>query len=155
MARVTQPVRMCPEGVARKKWNLWQHSDTPFNAARLCPWGRGQAEVHDGKHDRRYRSSHSSEGCVTPPPSHLPRRNTKEIVCVTPAGQSTAGTPVMVDINWAELRNPEVKFNYTEDPTILKIDPDWSIARWHSWFHKPVNSNVVIILTAMRLARVQ
>uniref|UniRef100_A0A8C9VCC8 Plexin-A1 n=1 Tax=Scleropages formosus TaxID=113540 RepID=A0A8C9VCC8_SCLFO len=56
------------------------------------------------------------------------RRNAKEIVCVTPAGQRPGGTPVMVDINWAELRNPEVKFNYTEDPTILKIDPDWSIA---------------------------
>ncbi|CAF91526.1 unnamed protein product, partial [Tetraodon nigroviridis] len=34
----------------------------------------------------------------------------------------------MVDINSAELRNPEVKFNYTDDPTILKIEPDWSIA---------------------------
>uniref|UniRef100_A0A8C9W9X7 Plexin-A1 n=1 Tax=Scleropages formosus TaxID=113540 RepID=A0A8C9W9X7_SCLFO len=59
---------------------------------------------------------------------HFERRNAKEIVCVTPAGQRPGGTPVMVDINWAELRNPEVKFNYTEDPTILKIDPDWSIA---------------------------
>uniref|UniRef100_A0A4W6C4U6 Plexin A1 n=1 Tax=Lates calcarifer TaxID=8187 RepID=A0A4W6C4U6_LATCA len=52
----------------------------------------------------------------------------KEIVCVTPAGQSPGTTPVMVDINSAELRNPEVKFNYTDDPTILKIEPDWSIA---------------------------
>uniref|UniRef100_A0A8C9SSD8 Plexin A1 n=1 Tax=Scleropages formosus TaxID=113540 RepID=A0A8C9SSD8_SCLFO len=56
------------------------------------------------------------------------RRRFKEIVCVTPAGQSPGVAPVMVDINSAELRNPEVKFNYTEDPTILKIDPDWSIA---------------------------
>ncbi|KAJ8260045.1 hypothetical protein GJAV_G00176440 [Gymnothorax javanicus] len=61
-------------------------------------------------------------------PCRFERRSAKEIVCVTPAGQSPGGTPVMVDINWAELRNPEVKFNYTEDPTILKIDPDWSIA---------------------------
>lgn len=57
------------------------------------------------------------------------RRSAREIVCVTPAGLTPGGTPVMVDINSAELRNPEVKFNYTEDPTILKIEPDWSIAR--------------------------
>ncbi|XP_036388356.1 plexin-A1-like [Megalops cyprinoides] len=61
-------------------------------------------------------------------PCRFERRSAREIVCVTPAGQNAGGTPVMVDINWAELRNPEVKFNYTEDPTILKIDPDWSIA---------------------------
>ncbi|KAF6731883.1 Plexin-A1 [Oryzias melastigma] len=56
------------------------------------------------------------------------KRNSREIICVTPAGLTTGHTPVMVDINSAELRNPEVKFNYTSDPTILKIDPDWSIA---------------------------
>uniref|UniRef100_A0A8C1WN19 Plexin-A1 n=1 Tax=Cyprinus carpio TaxID=7962 RepID=A0A8C1WN19_CYPCA len=56
------------------------------------------------------------------------RRSAREIVCVTPAGLGTGGTPVMVDINAAELRNPEVKFNYMDDPSILKIEPDWSIA---------------------------
>ncbi|XP_073678815.1 plexin-A1 [Garra rufa] len=60
---------------------------------------------------------------------HFKKRSSKEIVCVTPAGVIAGSTPVMVDIDSAELRNPEVKFNYTEDPTILKIDPDWSIAR--------------------------
>ncbi|XP_072540713.1 plexin-A1b [Salminus brasiliensis] len=59
---------------------------------------------------------------------HFERRNAREIVCMTPAGLSTGGTPVMVDINAAELRNPEVKFNYTNDPTINRIEPDWSIA---------------------------
>uniref|UniRef100_A0A673M6X3 Plexin A1a n=1 Tax=Sinocyclocheilus rhinocerous TaxID=307959 RepID=A0A673M6X3_9TELE len=59
---------------------------------------------------------------------HDCRRSSKEIVCMTPAGVNAGSTPVMVDIDSAELRNPEVKFNYTEDPTILKIDPDWSIA---------------------------
>uniref|UniRef100_A0A8C1NGW5 Plexin A1 n=1 Tax=Cyprinus carpio TaxID=7962 RepID=A0A8C1NGW5_CYPCA len=57
------------------------------------------------------------------------------IVCVTPAGLGTGGTPVMVDINAAELRNPEVKFNYMDDPSILKIEPDWSIARSDSLTH--------------------
>uniref|UniRef100_A0A6Q2WVH0 Plexin-A1 n=1 Tax=Esox lucius TaxID=8010 RepID=A0A6Q2WVH0_ESOLU len=61
-------------------------------------------------------------------PCRFERRSAREIVCVTPAGLSPGGTPVMVDINSAELRNPEVKFNYTEDPNILKIEPDWSIA---------------------------
>ncbi|XP_077074737.1 plexin-A1 isoform X2 [Siphateles boraxobius] len=61
-------------------------------------------------------------------PCHFKKRSSKEIVCVTPAGVNAGSTPVMVDIDSAELRNPEVKFNYTEDPTVLKIDPDWSIA---------------------------
>ncbi|TRY88515.1 hypothetical protein DNTS_020679 [Danionella cerebrum] len=56
------------------------------------------------------------------------RRSGREIVCVTPAGLGLGGSPVMVDINAAELRNPEVKFNYTEDPSITRIEPDWSIA---------------------------
>uniref|UniRef100_A0A672N1C3 Plexin A1 n=1 Tax=Sinocyclocheilus grahami TaxID=75366 RepID=A0A672N1C3_SINGR len=59
---------------------------------------------------------------------HFKKRSSKEIVCMTPAGVNAGSTPVMVDIDSAELRNPEVKFNYTEDPTILKIDPVWSIA---------------------------
>lgn len=49
---------------------------------------------------------------------------------MTSAAKATGAMPVMVDINSAELRNPEVKFNYTSDPTILKIDPDWSITRY-------------------------
>ncbi|XP_053492029.1 plexin-A1b [Ictalurus furcatus] len=60
-------------------------------------------------------------------PCRFERRSAREIVCVTPAGSAIGGTPVMVDINFAELRNPEVKFNYTDDPTILKIEPNWSI----------------------------
>lgn len=63
-----------------------------------------------------------------PDPPH--RRNAREIVCVTPAGLAAGSSSVLVDIDDAELRNPEVKFNYTEDPTVLKIEPDWSIARY-------------------------
>ncbi|XP_051962404.1 plexin-A1-like [Xyrauchen texanus] len=61
-------------------------------------------------------------------PCHFKKRTSKEIVCVTPGGVNSGSTPVMVDIDSAELRNPEVNFNYTEDPSVLKIDPDWSIA---------------------------
>lgn len=58
------------------------------------------------------------------------RRNAREIVCVTPAGIAPGSASVFVDIDDAELRNPEVKFNYTDDPTVLRIEPDWSIARY-------------------------
>nr|XP_061829776.1 plexin-A1-like isoform X2 [Nerophis lumbriciformis] len=65
---------------------------------------------------------------IGPQPCLFKKRNAHEIVCVTPAGLAPGSTPVLVDIDHAELRNPEVKFNYTEDPTVLKIEPDWSIA---------------------------
>ncbi|XP_028824338.1 plexin-A1-like [Denticeps clupeoides] len=61
-------------------------------------------------------------------PCLFERRSSKEIICTTPAGLTTGSTSVTVDIDSAELRNPEVKFNYTDDPTVLRIDPDWSIA---------------------------
>ncbi len=51
-------------------------------------------------------------------------------MCVTPAGIAPGSASVLVDIDDAELRNPEVKFNYTDDPTVLRIEPDWSIARY-------------------------
>lgn len=50
-------------------------------------------------------------------------------MCITPAGMAPGSVSVLVDIDDAELRNPEVKFNYTDDPTVLRIEPDWSIAR--------------------------
>uniref|UniRef100_A0A7N6B7M0 Plexin-A1 n=1 Tax=Anabas testudineus TaxID=64144 RepID=A0A7N6B7M0_ANATE len=65
---------------------------------------------------------------IGPQPCYFKRRNAREIVCVTPAGLAPGGSSVLVDIDSAELRNPEVKFNYTEDPTVLRIEPDWSIA---------------------------
>ncbi|KFR11117.1 Plexin-A1, partial [Opisthocomus hoazin] len=45
----------------------------------------------------------------------------------TPPGHTPGGSPILININRAELSNPEVKYNYTEDPTIQKIDPEWSI----------------------------
>ncbi|KAJ1069281.1 hypothetical protein K5549_014231 [Capra hircus] len=55
-------------------------------------------------------------------------RNSREIRCLTPPGQSPGSVPIVVNINRAQLTNPEVKYNYTEDPTVLKIDPEWSIS---------------------------
>ncbi|XP_039766033.1 plexin-A1 isoform X3 [Ornithorhynchus anatinus] len=54
-------------------------------------------------------------------------RNAREIRCRTPPGHSPGGSPIIININRAELINSEVKYNYTEDPTIQKIDPEWSI----------------------------
>uniref|UniRef100_A0A4W6D7Y3 Plexin-A1 n=1 Tax=Lates calcarifer TaxID=8187 RepID=A0A4W6D7Y3_LATCA len=65
---------------------------------------------------------------IGPQPCYFKKRNAREIVCVTPAGLAPGSSSVLVDIDDAELRNPEVKFNYTEDPTVLRIEPDWSIA---------------------------
>ncbi|XP_034551777.1 plexin-A1-like [Notolabrus celidotus] len=65
---------------------------------------------------------------IGPLPCYFKKRNAREIVCVTPAGLAPGSSSVLVDIDDAELRNPEVKFNYTEDPTVLRIEPDWSIA---------------------------
>ncbi|XP_040009757.1 plexin-A1-like isoform X1 [Xiphias gladius] len=65
---------------------------------------------------------------IGPQPCYFKKRNAHEIVCVTPAGLAPGSSSVLVDIDDAELRNPEVKFNYTEDPTVLRIEPDWSIA---------------------------
>lgn len=62
----------------------------------------------------------------------LSRRTSREIRCLTPPGQSPGSAPIVININRAQLTNPEVKYNYTEDPTILKIDPEWSINRWVS-----------------------
>uniref|UniRef100_A0A8C7ZJ69 Plexin-A1 n=1 Tax=Oryzias sinensis TaxID=183150 RepID=A0A8C7ZJ69_9TELE len=59
---------------------------------------------------------------------HFKRYRSANMVCVSPAGMAAGGASVLVDIDDAELRNPEVKFIYTEDPTILRIEPDWSIA---------------------------
>ncbi|KAM3871918.1 plexin-A1-like [Diretmus argenteus] len=65
---------------------------------------------------------------IGPQPCYFKKRNAHEIVCVTPAALAAGGASVFVDIDDAELRNPDVKFNYTEDPTVLRIEPDWSIA---------------------------
>lgn len=55
-------------------------------------------------------------------------RTAKEIRCKTPQGLSPTSTEIQININRAELHNPTVKYNYTEDPTVQKIEPEWSIA---------------------------
>ena len=74
-------------------------------------------------------TSEVSSGTCMLTPTGPSRRNSREIRCLTPPGQSPGSAPIVININRAQLTNPEVKYNYTEDPTILKIDPEWSINR--------------------------
>ncbi|XP_078517854.1 plexin-A1 isoform X1 [Lissotriton helveticus] len=60
-------------------------------------------------------------------PCLFSRRSATEIRCKTPPGVVAAPAPIIIKINRAELANGAVKYNYTEDPTILKIEPEWSI----------------------------
>ncbi|XP_060691320.1 plexin-A1-like isoform X1 [Hemiscyllium ocellatum] len=57
------------------------------------------------------------------------RRTSGEIVCITAASaKGTGPASIRVHINRAELLNPNVQYNYTEDPTISKIEPEWTIS---------------------------
>uniref|UniRef100_A0A4W3KHB7 Plexin-A1 n=1 Tax=Callorhinchus milii TaxID=7868 RepID=A0A4W3KHB7_CALMI len=56
-------------------------------------------------------------------------RSPKQIVCVTSSSTQGIGpAAIAVSINRARLVNPNVKYNYTEDPTISRIEPEWTIA---------------------------
>ncbi|KAH0630171.1 hypothetical protein JD844_012866 [Phrynosoma platyrhinos] len=54
-------------------------------------------------------------------------RNAGEIRCKTPPGQIPGESPILIHINRAVLSSPDVMYYYTEDPTVQKIDPEWSI----------------------------
>ncbi|XP_067095512.1 LOW QUALITY PROTEIN: plexin-A1-like, partial [Osmerus mordax] len=83
-------------------------------------------EEEAGSKEAGSKEAGSKAGAVNTRP--LIKRSSREVVCVTPAGGAPASVPLLVDIDSAELRNPEVHFNYTLDPTVLHIEPDWSIA---------------------------
>ncbi|XP_063797283.1 plexin-A1 isoform X4 [Pseudophryne corroboree] len=72
-------------------------------------------------------------------------RTAKEIRCKTPQGQSPTSAEILIHINRAMLRNPEVKYNYTEDPTVQKIEPEWSIA----------SGGTPLIVTGINLATIR
>ena len=60
---------------------------------------------------------------------------------------SFSATSSSISINRAQLTNPEVKYNYTEDPTILRIDPEWSINRsGHPWGPPPCSESLDFLL---------
>ncbi|NP_001088457.1 uncharacterized protein LOC495321 precursor [Xenopus laevis] len=72
-------------------------------------------------------------------------RTAKEIRCKTPQGPSTGKAEIQIHINRATLYNSEVHYNYTEDPTVQKIEPEWSIA----------SGGTPLIVTGMNLATIK
>lgn len=67
------------------------------------------------------------------PGSHLlsppPRRSTKHIVCNTTASyEGFEKVKVSVRVDKAKIHQ-ELHYEYVEDPTILRIEPEWSIFR--------------------------
>uniref|UniRef100_UPI00398EBA51 LOW QUALITY PROTEIN: plexin A3-like n=1 Tax=Pristiophorus japonicus TaxID=55135 RepID=UPI00398EBA51 len=57
------------------------------------------------------------------------RRGSKEIVCVTSMSSSGPGTAhITVNIDRAEISNIAQSYVYVEDPTVAKVEPEWTIA---------------------------
>ncbi|MEE6502139.1 hypothetical protein FKM82_004421 [Ascaphus truei] len=72
-------------------------------------------------------------------------RSVREIRCKTPMGQSVGRAEIQIRINRATLLNLEVKYNYTEDPTVQKIEPEWSIT----------SGGTPLVVTGMNLATIK
>lgn len=83
------------------------------------------------------------------PSSHLlsppPRRSTKHIVCNTTASyEGFEKVKVSVRVDKAKIHQ-ELHYEYVEDPTILRIEPEWSIFRWVSLRGEPsLNSHIFL-----------
>lgn len=59
------------------------------------------------------------------PPS---RRSSSYIVCNTTSSEEVMEMKVTVQVDRAKIRQ-DLFFQYVEDPTIVRIEPDWSIIR--------------------------
>lgn len=58
------------------------------------------------------------------------RRTMHEIVCITPPAPTPGGhASIKLFIDKAEITNPDVRYSYSEDPTIATIEPNWSIVK--------------------------
>uniref|UniRef100_A0A3Q2XEH6 Plexin-A3 n=1 Tax=Hippocampus comes TaxID=109280 RepID=A0A3Q2XEH6_HIPCM len=74
------------------------------------------------------------------------KRINREVVCITPASPSGVGpAPIRLMIDKAEVTSSEIKYAYTEDPTISAIEPNWSI----------LNGSTVITVTGTNLLTIQ
>ncbi|XP_066499316.1 plexin A3 [Hoplias malabaricus] len=73
------------------------------------------------------------------------RRAKREIVCVTPASISGSGpAAIKLFIDRAEI-NSDLRYIYTEDPTISSIEPNWSI----------INGSTSLTVTGTHLLTIQ
>ncbi|XP_010786171.1 plexin A3-like, partial [Notothenia coriiceps] len=73
-------------------------------------------------------------------------RTNREIICITPASLLGSGpAPIRLMIDRAEVTSSEIKYVYTEDPTVSGIEPNWSI----------LNGSTVITVTGTNLRTIQ
>lgn len=61
--------------------------------------------------------------CLTPS-----RRSPSYIVCNTTSSDEVLEMKVTVQVDRAKIRQ-DLVFQYMEDPTIVRIEPEWSIIR--------------------------
>ncbi|KAG5282062.1 hypothetical protein AALO_G00051820 [Alosa alosa] len=74
------------------------------------------------------------------------KRTMREIVCITPPSSSSGGhASIKLFIDKAEITNPDVRYSYSEDPTIATIEPNWSI----------VNGSTSLTVTGTNLNTIQ
>ncbi|XP_031698178.1 plexin A3-like, partial [Anarrhichthys ocellatus] len=74
------------------------------------------------------------------------KRTNREIICITPASPSGSGpAPIRLMIDRAEVTSSEIKYVFTEDPTISSIEPNWTI----------LNGSTVITVTGTNLQTIQ
>ncbi|XP_066436555.1 plexin-A3 [Eleutherodactylus coqui] len=74
------------------------------------------------------------------------RRNFREIVCISPASsQGPSPAAITLRIDRASIWNHDVIYTYTEDPTIIRLDPAWSI----------FNGSTAITVTGTHLLTIQ
>uniref|UniRef100_A0A8D0NAJ4 Sema domain-containing protein n=1 Tax=Sus scrofa TaxID=9823 RepID=A0A8D0NAJ4_PIG len=77
---------------------------------------------------------------------HFVRRDAEAIVCISPV--STLGpsqAPVTLAIDRANLSSPGVFYTYTQDPTVTRLEPTWSI----------INGSTAITVSGTHLLTVQ
>ncbi|XP_078520777.1 plexin-A3 [Lissotriton helveticus] len=56
------------------------------------------------------------------------RRSLREIVCITPPSSlGPSQATITLSIDQANISNPDVAYTYSEDPSISRIEPEWSI----------------------------
>ncbi|XP_056278148.1 plexin A3 isoform X3 [Pseudoliparis swirei] len=74
------------------------------------------------------------------------KRTNREIICITPASPSGPGpASISLMIDKAEVTNSEVRYVFTEDPTVSGIEPSWTI----------LNGSTVITVTGTNLLTIQ
>lgn len=86
------------------------------------PWVSGSVPRGQGK--SRPGAAYSQH------PTYQHRRDAETIVCISPV--STLGpsqAPITLAIDRANISSPGVLYTYTQDPTVTRLEPTWSIIK--------------------------